>query len=67
MFALSEMDTNDELASMCLTYLCLSDFNTGPCLSADTYVERVHKLPFTKHAATGWTYYFRAAKQTPRL
>jgi hypothetical protein len=66
-FHLPPEHVNHELAMTCLTYLCLKDFNDGPCHSAEAYATRLQQLLFTKHAAIGWAYYARAAKMSPDL
>ncbi|KAF2187578.1 hypothetical protein K469DRAFT_661544 [Zopfia rhizophila CBS 207.26] len=66
-FAMSPKQANEELATNCITYLSLDTFAGGPAETTEEWETRVPNHPLLKHAAKGWTYYFRQADQTPHL
>ncbi|KAJ4421544.1 hypothetical protein N0V82_003682 [Gnomoniopsis sp. IMI 355080] len=61
-FALAPRQSHTQLATDCLTYLFFEELSSGPCESADDYMERLGKMPFLKHAANAWSYHLRAAE-----
>ncbi|OJD13832.1 hypothetical protein AJ78_05755 [Emergomyces pasteurianus Ep9510] len=53
-FYLPESYCLPELATLCLTYLLLTPFSTGPCLTADDMTARLTNWPLLQYISHNW-------------
>ncbi|OAX80282.1 hypothetical protein ACJ72_05386 [Emergomyces africanus] len=53
-FYLPESRCLPELATLCLTYLLLTPFSTGPCLTADDMLARLTNWPLLPYISHNW-------------
>lgn len=56
-------DPDDELASLCLTYLSMDTFESGPCYDGDTLSQRLQKYRLLDYASHYWGHHIQ--RQVP--
>lgn len=66
-YALEPDRANHELAENCLAYLSFREFSSGPCLTSESYTDRLIRMPLVNYAAVCWSYFVRATTMTPDL
>ncbi|PGH02668.1 hypothetical protein GX51_04551 [Blastomyces parvus] len=69
-FHLPESHCLPELATLCLTYLMLSPFNTGPCATSEEMTARLTNWPLLQYISHNWADHARPylhASQNPAL
>ena len=56
--------TDAMIASICLTYLCFEDFESGPCNSDNDLQTRLEQYPLLRYAAQYWAQHVRATNDS---
>lgn len=57
LYHLTQDSANNELAKLCLTYLLLDDFRTGPCRDHEQMLERLRSYPLLQYSAQNWAHH----------
>ncbi|EER44863.1 ankyrin repeat protein [Histoplasma capsulatum H143] len=53
-FYLPECHCLPELSTLCLTYLMLSQFSTGPCVTSEDMIQRLKDWPLLQYISHNW-------------
>ncbi|EDN11170.1 predicted protein [Histoplasma mississippiense (nom. inval.)] len=69
-FYLPESHCLPELSTLCLTYLMLSPFSTGPCVTSEDMIQRLKDWPLLQYISHNWADHARpylTPSQNPAL
>ncbi|KAJ9612465.1 hypothetical protein H2200_004062 [Cladophialophora chaetospira] len=66
-FALDSIAGNHELAVSCMSYLAFKELTSGPCPTANAYLDRKRQYPLLDYAALSWSYFVRGTTMNQDL